>query len=45
VIFDLTTQAVASVIDECGGGDGAIYVPKIDRFLYGALLSFPRPAA
>ena len=33
VIWDLKGQKVAAVIDESGGGDGAIYDPTIDRFL------------
>jgi DNA-binding beta-propeller fold protein YncE len=36
VIWDLTAQRVASVIDECGAGDGAIYDSVANRFLFAA---------
>ncbi|MEI6665100.1 MAG: YncE family protein [Chloroflexota bacterium] len=36
VIWDLTTQAVASVIEECGAGDGAIYDPIANKYLFAA---------
>lgn len=36
VIWDLDKQAVASVIEESGGGDGAIYDATIDRFFFAA---------
>jgi YVTN family beta-propeller protein len=36
VLFDLNKQAVASVVNECGGGDGAVYVSKVNRFFYAA---------
>jgi YVTN family beta-propeller protein len=36
VIWDLKAQKVASVIEESGCGDGAIYVPGIDRFFFAA---------
>jgi DNA-binding beta-propeller fold protein YncE len=32
VIWDLTRQAVTTVIDGSGGGDGVIYEPTLDRF-------------
>lgn len=33
VVWDLNRQTVASVSKESGCGDGAVYVPSIDRFL------------
>jgi DNA-binding beta-propeller fold protein YncE len=39
VIWDLKAQQVAAVIDESGGGDGAIYDPTVDRF-FGAHSGF-----
>ncbi len=36
VIWDLGTKAVASVFDDCGCGDGAVYDPVADRFLFAA---------
>jgi DNA-binding beta-propeller fold protein YncE len=36
VIWDLTTQTIASVIEESGAGDGAIYDETADRFFFAA---------
>jgi DNA-binding beta-propeller fold protein YncE len=36
VIWDLNRQAIDSVIDESGAGDGAIYEPSLDRFFFAA---------
>jgi hypothetical protein len=36
VIWDLNKQAIESVIDESGCGDGAIYEPSLDRFFFAA---------
>ena len=36
VIWDLNQQKLASVIEESGCGDGAIYVSSIDRFFFAA---------
>jgi DNA-binding beta-propeller fold protein YncE len=36
VIWDFKTQKVASVFDECGCGDGAVYDPVADRFFFAA---------
>jgi DNA-binding beta-propeller fold protein YncE len=36
VIWDLETKKVASVIDDCGCGDGAVYDPVVDRFFFAA---------
>jgi len=36
VIWDFGTQAVAEVIEGCGCGDGAVYIPGIDRYLLAA---------
>ncbi|HEY5475508.1 MAG TPA: hypothetical protein VIK11_02230 [Tepidiformaceae bacterium] len=36
VIWDLNTQKIASVIEESGCGDGAIYSAKVDRFFFAA---------
>jgi hypothetical protein len=36
VIWDLNQQVVASVIEESGGGDGAIYDPTVGRFFFAA---------
>jgi DNA-binding beta-propeller fold protein YncE len=36
VIWDLKTKKVASVIEDCGCGDGAIYDPVVDRFFFAA---------
>jgi len=36
VIWDLTEQKVASVVEECGCGDGAAYSPGVDRFFFAA---------
>ena len=36
VIYDLKEKKVAAVILESGAGDGAIYVPTIDRFFFAA---------
>jgi DNA-binding beta-propeller fold protein YncE len=36
VIWDLTHQKIAAVIDKCGGGDGAIYDPVVDRYFFAA---------
>ena len=36
VIWNLNTQAIDSIIDESGCGDGAIYDPTIDRFFFAA---------
>jgi len=36
VIWDLNTQSIASVIEESGCGDGAIYSAAVDRFFFAA---------
>ena len=36
VIWDFGTQSVATVIEESGGGDGAIYEATVDRFFFAA---------
>jgi DNA-binding beta-propeller fold protein YncE len=36
VIWDLNAQAIASIIEESGCGDGAIYDSTIDRFFFAA---------
>ncbi len=36
VIWDLTQQKIASVIEESGCGDGAVYDETIDRFFFAA---------
>jgi DNA-binding beta-propeller fold protein YncE len=36
VIWDLNTQKIASITDESGCGDGAVYVPSVDRFFQAA---------
>ena len=36
IIWDFNTQQVASVIEECGCGDGATYDPVADRFFFAA---------
>jgi hypothetical protein len=36
VIWDFNQQALASVSEDCGSGDGALYVRKLDRFLFAA---------
>jgi hypothetical protein len=36
LIWDLKTQSVAEVIDECGCGDGAIYDSKANLFFFAA---------
>lgn len=36
VVWDLTTQSVAAVIEDCGPGDGAAYDASIDRFFFAA---------
>ncbi len=36
VIWDLERQVVESVIEECGCGDGALYEPSLDRYLFAA---------
>jgi len=36
VIWDLNSQKIASVIEESGCGDGAVYVAKKDRFFFAA---------
>src|SRR5258706_586787 len=36
IIWDLDERRIASVIDDCGCGDGAIYDPVVDRFFFAA---------
>lgn len=36
VIWDLTKHAIASIIEESGAGDGAIYDATVDRFFFAA---------
>ncbi len=36
IIWDLTKGAVVAVIDQTGGGDGAIYSAKVDKFFFAA---------
>jgi len=36
LIWDLEAGKIASVIEDCGSGDGAIYDPTIDRFFFAA---------
>lgn len=36
IIWDFKKQKVASVIEECGCGDGAVYDPVADRFFFAA---------
>lgn len=36
VVWDFTEQQVAEVIEGCGCGDGVMYVPSIDRYLFAA---------
>ena len=36
IIWDLNQQRVESRIDDCGCGDGAVYDPVVDRFLFAA---------
>jgi DNA-binding beta-propeller fold protein YncE len=36
VIWDLNTQSIASVVSDCGAGDGVIYSSAVDRFFFGA---------
>jgi YVTN family beta-propeller protein len=36
VIWDIESKAVASVISDCGCGDGAVYDPVADRFFFAA---------
>jgi YVTN family beta-propeller protein len=36
VIWDLNSQSIASVIEESGCGDGAIYSAAVDRFFFAA---------
>ncbi len=36
VIFDLKAKRIASVIEECGSGDGAVYDPVASRFFFAA---------
>ena len=33
LVWDLTRQEIITVIEDCGGADGVIYEPSIDRFL------------
>ncbi len=36
VIFDLKSKQIASVIEDCGSGDGAVYDPVAGRFFFAA---------
>jgi len=36
VIWDLTAQRIASITEESGCGDGAVYIAPLDRFLQAA---------
>ena len=36
IIWDLTEHRIASVLDECGCGDGAVYDATVDRFFFAA---------
>lgn len=36
VIWDLNTQRIASITEESGCGDGAVYIPSLDRFFQAA---------
>jgi DNA-binding beta-propeller fold protein YncE len=36
VVWDLTKQEMVDVIEDCGGADGVVYVPRLDRYLVAA---------
>ena len=43
VVWDFGTQTVAEVIEGCGCGDGATYLPTLDRYLFAASNYPPEP--
>jgi hypothetical protein len=36
VLWDLARQEISGVFEDCGGADGVVYVPGLDRFLVAA---------